>query len=61
VPTGLSPAVKVAVKESIAEAFVFGFRTVMLICAGLSVAGSAVAWLMIPKDTMHPSLARVDR
>jgi EmrB/QacA subfamily drug resistance transporter len=61
VPTVLSPAVKVAVKESIAGAFVFGFRMVMLICAGLSVAGSTVAWLMIPKDTMHPSLARVER
>jgi len=61
IPAGLSPITKAAVKESIAEAFVFGFRTVMLICAGLSVAGSAVAWLMIPKDTMHPSLARVDR
>jgi EmrB/QacA subfamily drug resistance transporter len=61
VPAGLSPITKAAVKEAIAEAFVFGFRRVMLICAGLSVAGSALAWLMIPKDTKHPSWARLGR
>src|SRR6266852_3881353 len=49
VPAGLNPSTKAAIKESIAEAFVFGFRMVMLICAGLSVASAAVAWLMIPK------------
>jgi EmrB/QacA subfamily drug resistance transporter len=46
----LSPAAKTALTGSIGEAFVFGFRIVNLICAGLSVASSAVAWLMIPKD-----------
>ncbi len=51
VPPGLSSTAQVAVEESIGEAFVFGFRRVMLICAGLSVAGSAVAWLMIPNAT----------
>jgi MFS family permease len=57
IPAGLSPTAEVAVKESIAGAFVFGFRMVMLICAGLSVASSAVAWLMIPKGTPGSSLA----
>ena len=51
-PAGLNPSTKAAIKESIAEAFVFGFRMVMLICAGLSVASAAVAWLMIPKGTL---------
>ena len=49
VPAGLTAATTVAMKKSIAEAFVFGFRIVMLICAGLSLVSSVVAWLMIPK------------
>jgi EmrB/QacA subfamily drug resistance transporter len=49
-PAGLSSTAKAALKESIDEAFVFGFRIVVLICAGLSIASSAVAWLMLPKD-----------
>ena len=48
---------KIAIKESIGEAFVFGFRIVILICAGLSVASAAVAWFMIPKDSERPGLA----
>jgi EmrB/QacA subfamily drug resistance transporter len=51
VPAGLNPSTKAAIKESIGEAFVFGFRIAMLICAGLSVASAAIAWLMIPKDS----------
>jgi EmrB/QacA subfamily drug resistance transporter len=57
VPAGLDPSTKTAIKESIGEAFVFGFRIVMVICAGLSLASAAVAWLMIPKDSDHPDLA----
>jgi hypothetical protein len=49
VPAGLSPTATAAIKESIAEAFVFGFRIVMLICVGLSIASSAVA-LLIKQD-----------
>jgi EmrB/QacA subfamily drug resistance transporter len=51
VPADLSPTTKSAIKESIARAFIFGFRIVLLICAGLSVASSAVAGLMIPNGT----------
>ena len=57
IPAGLSLTMKTAIKESIGEAFVFGFRIVMLICAGLSLASAAVAWLMIPKDRDQPVLA----
>lgn len=53
VPAGLNLGMKIAIRESIGVAFVFGFRIVMLICAGLSVTGAAVAWLMIPKDREH--------
>ena len=48
VPAGLNPSTGRR-QESINEAFVFGFRIVMLVCAGLSLASSAIAWLPIPK------------
>jgi hypothetical protein len=51
VPTGLDPGTAAAVKQLIGHAFVFGFRIVMLICAGLSVGSAMVAGLMIPKRT----------
>jgi EmrB/QacA subfamily drug resistance transporter len=54
VPMGLSPATSAAITKSIGDAFVFGFRIVMLLCAGLSVASSAIGWLMIPKDSLLP-------
>jgi predicted MFS family arabinose efflux permease len=50
VPTGLDPNTQAAIKKSIEEAFVFGFRIAMLICAGLSLASAAVTWLMVPKE-----------
>jgi MFS family permease len=50
-PPGLSPTAEEAVKQSIAGAFVFGFRIVVLICAGLSVVGSAAVWCTIPKGS----------
>jgi EmrB/QacA subfamily drug resistance transporter len=50
VPAGLNPGMKAAIDESIREAFVFGFRVVLLICAGLSLGSAAIAWLLIPKD-----------
>ena len=50
VPMGLSLSTNAAIRESVKQAFVFGFRIVMLACAGLSLASSAVAWLMIGND-----------
>ncbi len=47
VPADLDPSTRATINKSIGEAFVFGFRIVMLICAGLSLASAAVAWLMI--------------
>jgi EmrB/QacA subfamily drug resistance transporter len=35
------------IRAAIASAFVFAFRVIMLICAGLSVTSAAVAWRMI--------------
>src|SRR6202162_4062462 len=56
VPDDLDPVTKTAVKESIGKAFVFGFRIVMLVCAGLSLASATVAWLMILKDRIPRGL-----
>jgi len=50
VPAGLNPAANATIKAAIGTAFVFGFRIVILICAGLSVASAAVAWRIIPED-----------
>lgn len=55
-PVGLDPGMKTAIKESVGEAFVFGFRSVTLICAALSFASAAVAWFTIPKDRERPGL-----
>ncbi len=47
-PAGLDADTTAVIRASISRAFVFGFRTIMLICAGLSLASAAVARLMIP-------------
>jgi EmrB/QacA subfamily drug resistance transporter len=51
IPSGLSPDTVTAIRESVRESFVFGFRIVMLACAGLSLASAAAAWLTIRKET----------
>ena len=51
VPPCLDPAVAKAVRQSIADSFIFGFRLVLLACAALSLASAAVARLMIPDKT----------
>jgi hypothetical protein len=48
VPEGVNSATKVAIESAIRQAFIFGYRIVMLICATLSSASSIVAGLMIP-------------
>ncbi len=50
-PANLDPGTRSAIAELIKQAFTFGFRIVMLICASLSLASAAVAWLMIPGDS----------
>jgi hypothetical protein len=49
IPAGLNAAAETALKESIATAFVFAFRVVIIVCAGLSIAATAVADRMIPR------------
>jgi hypothetical protein len=53
IPSGLNLAAETTavMRMSIFRAFVFAFRTVMSICACLSLAGAVVAWRMIPART----------
>ena len=54
-PSGLDADTTVAIRESISHAFVFGFRIEMFICAGLSLASGAVAWLLVPDGSTRLS------
>ena len=47
VPEGGDAARAAAIKRAVGEAFVFGFRWVMLACAALAVLAAAGAWLLI--------------
>jgi EmrB/QacA subfamily drug resistance transporter len=48
VPSELDAQTSSALRAAITQAFVFGFRVIMLLCAGLAVASAAVASRMIP-------------
>ena len=47
IPAGLDSVMTEKLRSSIDKAFVAGFRLIMLICAGLSVASAGIAWRMI--------------
>jgi hypothetical protein len=49
IPAGVSDAVSVALRESINESFLVGFRIVMLTAAGLSLACALCAALVIER------------
>jgi EmrB/QacA subfamily drug resistance transporter len=49
-PSGLDSATAALIRSSVSQAFIFGFRVLMLACAALSVASAAVAGLMISSD-----------
>jgi uncharacterized circularly permuted ATP-grasp superfamily protein len=47
VPATLDPNTRAAVLEAVHNAFVSGFRLVMLICAALAIAGAVIVlWLV---------------
>ena len=48
-PASLDAATRGAVADLIRQAFVFGFRIIMMICAGLALISAVVAWTMIPR------------
>lgn len=48
-PDDLDPSTKIALDNMIRQSFVFGFRVIMLFCAGLALASAAIAKTMLPK------------
>lgn len=54
VPSNLDPVTSAAVRAAIIQAFVFGFRMIMLISAGLAAASAVVAWRMVPSERGVP-------
>ncbi len=47
-PQGVAPVVASTIDHAIGNAFVFGFRLMMMICSALALAGAATAWRLIP-------------
>ncbi len=47
IPAGIPASTAVQIKTSINQSFVFGFRVIALICAGLAMISAAVAWRLI--------------
>jgi len=50
-PSGQEAETTEMIRASIYRAFIFAFRIVMLICAGLSLASALAAWFMIPAES----------
>jgi EmrB/QacA subfamily drug resistance transporter len=54
VPRSLDTGTAAAVRDDITQAFVFGFRLIMVICAGLAMASAGIALRMIPSGVAAP-------
>jgi len=52
-PSNVDPQTAARIRGAVAEAFVFDFRLIMFICAGLVIASAAVAWRKIPSQTVE--------
>jgi hypothetical protein len=59
--SGTDSQIAAAIRSAIAEAFIFGFRLIMLCCAGLATASAAVASFKIPSRSVEraPDFSRV--
>ena len=59
-PSNADPGTAAGIRSAIAQAFVFGFRLIMLLCAGLAIASAGVAWRKIPSQGAEgtPDLGR---
>jgi hypothetical protein len=47
-PSSADAQTAATIRTAVSEAFVNGFRLIMLLCAGLAIASAAVAWRNIP-------------
>jgi hypothetical protein len=52
-PPGVDSQTAEAIRFAISEAFVFGFRLIVLVCAVLAIASAGVAWRNIPAETAN--------
>lgn len=50
-PPGVDSQTAAAIRSVIADAFVFAFRLIMLLCAVLAIASAGIAWRKIPTKT----------
>jgi hypothetical protein len=50
-PSGVDSQTASTIRSAIAESFIFGFRLIMLLCAGLATASAGVAWWKIPAES----------
>jgi len=50
-PSGIDSQTATTIRFAIAESFIFGFRLIMLLCAGLAMASAAVAWRNLPSES----------
>jgi len=50
-PATADPRTAATIRSAVAEAFIFGFRLIMLLCAGLAIVSALVAWRRIPSQT----------
>jgi len=49
--SGIDSQTTTTIRSAIAESFIFGFRLIVLLCAGLATASAAVAWREIPAES----------
>ena len=50
-PPGVDSQTAAAIRSAIADAFIFGFRLILLVCAVLAIASAGVAWWKIPAES----------
>jgi len=55
VPPTKDPKTAATIRDAIAHAFVFGFRTIMVLCAALALGSAAFASRMIPSRGAEPT------
>jgi EmrB/QacA subfamily drug resistance transporter len=50
-PPGVDSQTALAIRSAISDAFIFGFRLIVLVCAVLAIASAGVAWRKIPAES----------
>ena len=58
-PPGVDSQTATAIRSAIADAFIFGFRLILSICAALAIASAGVAWGKIPAEKIEYRLREV--